>query len=205
MISPSQLTKIMPRCDTLKWTAPLLAAMEKHEINSPSRVAAFIAQVAHESGECGAIEENLRYSVPRLRAVWPGRFATDAAALPYANNPIKLANKVYANRMGNGTMESGDGWAYRGRGLIQITGRNNYARCGKALALDLINSPELLLQPDNAAMSAAWFWKDKGLNMIADKDSEVALISITKIINGGDSGLRERRQYWQRAKTALHA
>ena len=128
VISAAQLTAFLP---ALKgpdaWAGPLNAAMERFEINTPPRVAAFLAQVAHESGELARLVENLNYTAARLVAVWPTKFPTVEAAQPYERNPERLANRVYAKRLGNGDTASGDGWRFRGRGLIQLTGRNHLA------------------------------------------------------------------------------
>src|SRR5258706_10657065 len=118
-------------------------------------MAAFLAQIVHESGNLQNLEENLRYSAKRLREVWPKRFPDGATAEAYAGNAEKLANRVYAGRLGNGDEASGDGWKYRGRGLIQLTGRSNYAACKAALDLDVVRSTDLLLEPPGPARSAA--------------------------------------------------
>ena len=122
--------------------------------------------------------------------VWPSRFPDLPTAMKYAHNPEAIANKVYGGRMGNGPEETGDGWKYHGRGLIQLTGKENYDNCGKAIGVDLINQPGLLAQPDGAVMSAGWFWNKKGLNALADAgDYE----TMTKRINGGLIGLDDRK------------
>ena len=141
--------------------------------------------------------EGLTYKTAlRLTKVWPKRFPDEVSALPYLNNEEKLANLVYAKRLGNGDTASGDGYKFRGRGIIQITGRSNYAETGKGLGLDLVNQPDLLLQKPNAAMSAAWFWSSRGLNALADDrndDNDLEdFTEITKRINGGNVGLSER-------------
>jgi len=163
----------------------LNAAMARFKINSPVRMAAFIAQVGHESGQLTRMVENLNYSADRLRAVWPNRF--DAAlAAQVARKPEQIANIVYAGRMGN-TLP-GDGWKYRGRGLIQLTGANNY-RAAAALGLDLVNHPELVEQPEAAALVAGWFWQSNGLNELAESGQ---FAKITRTINGGLTGHAER-------------
>lgn len=183
-----------------KWLEPLEKTFAKYEINTPQRQAAFIGQCAHESANFTRLEEGLNYSPERLMAVWPSRFPDLATAMKYAHDPIKLANKVYANRMGNGSEESGDGSAYHGRGLIQLTGKELYDNCGKAIGVDLINKPGLLAQPDYAAMSAGWFWNKKGLNALADsKDYE----TMTKRINGGLLGLDDRKAKIAKAISVL--
>jgi putative chitinase len=204
----AQLTAFLPtlpRAD--EWMAALNAAMDRFEINTPARAAAFLAQVAHESGEMQRLVENLSYTAPRLCAVWPTRFPTVEAAQPYARNPESLANLVYAKRLGNGDTASGDGWRFRGRGLIQLTGRGNYRACGTAIALAIEAQPELLEQPDAAALAAAQFWQAHSLNQLADDENEdnddADFVTITKKINGGTAGLKARQDYWSRAKAAL--
>ena len=170
-----------------KWAEPLQAVFDKYGMNTPIRQASFIGQCQHESNNFKTLEENLHYSAAGLMRVWPSRFPSADVANQYANNPEKIANKVYAGRMGN--TEEGDGWAYHGRGLIQLTGRDNYKNCGDALGLALITNPELLSMPKGAALSAGWFWNKHGLNELADaKDFE----TMTKRINGGTLGLDDR-------------
>ena len=173
-----------------KWLKPLEDTFAKYDINTPKRQAAFIGQCAHESNNFKSLEENLNYKPESLMRVWPSRFPDLATAMKYAHDPIKIANKVYGGRMGNGPEESGDGAKYHGRGLIQLTGKESYDNCGKAIGVDLINQPGLLAQPDLAAMSAGWFWNKKGLNALADAgDYE----TMTKRINGGLLGLDDRK------------
>jgi putative chitinase len=170
-----------------KWADPLQAVFDKYGINTPIRQASFIGQCQHESNNFRVLEENLHYSADGLMRVWPSRFPDRSVAEQYANNPEKIANKVYAGRLGN--TEEGDGWAYHGRGLIQLTGRDNYRNCGDALGLALITNPELLAMPKGAALSAGWFWNKHGLNDLADnRDFE----TMTKRINGGTLGLDDR-------------
>lgn len=201
------LLAAMPRVDAHRWAGPLNEAMARFEIGTRERAAAFLAQVAHESDECKRLVENLRYSASRLCAVWPKRFPTIASAVPYANNPEKLANHVYANRLGNGNEASGDGWRYRGRGLMQTTGRSNYRATGAALGLPLDAVPELLEQPRPAALAAGQFWASRGCNALADSvpgdDDDTDFVRITILINGGKTGLASRRVYWKRAQEAL--
>lgn len=208
IITETQLKQIMPMStQTDVWTPALNDAMDKCDINTPHRAAAFLAQIAHESGELRRLVENLNYSAERLMQVWPKRFPTLQKAQQYAHNPSKLANLVYANRLGNGDEARGDGWNFRGRGLIQLTGRGNYQTVGQALHLSLASQPELLEQPTAAALSAAHFWKARGLNELADDRNEdnddADFEQITRIINGGLNGLNERKRYWQTAKRVL--
>jgi len=170
-----------------KWEEPLQQTFNKYSLNTALRQAAFIGQCQHESNNFRTLEENLHYSAAGLMRTWSSRFPSTDVAEQFANNPEKIANKVYAGRMGN--TEEGDGWAYHGRGLIQLTGRDNYRNCGDALGLALITNPELLAMPRGAALSAGWFWGKKGLNALADiKDFE----TMTKRINGGLLGLEDR-------------
>lgn len=184
-----------------KFVDPLSKAMEKFEINTPIRQAAFLAQIAHESSSLSRVEENLNYSVTGLITTFPRYFRTAVEAEPYARKPEKIANRVYANRMGNGNEASGDGWKYRGKGPIQITGKDNHKAVGDALDYDFVSRPEDIMLPGAGAMSAAWFWKINGLNELADQGN---FEKITKRINGGLNGLEDRRQHWERIKKILN-
>ncbi len=207
-ITAQQLKAIMPKCNTDQWLNSLNQAMGKFEINTPARIAAFLAQIAHESAETAILSENLNYSALRLTQVWPQRFPTIVLAQAYAKNPEKLANFVYAGRGGNGNTASGDGWRYRGRGLFQLTTKDNYRLAGQALALPLVEKPDLLLSPDVAALTAAHFWQRLGLNVLADHqvgdNDEKDFEKISIKINGGKVGLAERKRYWQLAKKTLN-
>jgi len=207
-LSEAQLRRFLPTAPTAgAWTAALNLAMNRFAIDSPQRAAAFLAQVAHESLELQRLVENLSYTAPRLLAVWPKRFPTPASAEPYARQPERLANYVYADRLGNGGSATGDGWRFRGRGLLQITGRGNYRACGLALQLPLEAHPELLETPEVAALAAAQFWQAHGLNELADDrnsdDDDADFVTISVRINGGRVGLAARRAYWVKAKAAL--
>lgn len=207
-ITAQQLKKIMPKCNTDQWLNSLNQAMTQFEINTSSRIAAFLAQVAHESAETTILSENLNYSALRLTQVWPHRFPTITVAQSYAKNPEKLANFVYAGRGGNGNKASGDGWRYRGRGLFQLTTKDNYRLAGQALALPLVDKPDLLLSPEVAALTAAQFWQRLGLNVLADHqigdNDEKDFEKISIKINGGKVGLVERKKYWQLAIKTLN-
>jgi putative chitinase len=170
-----------------KWEIPLNQVFVKYDINTPKRQAAFIGQCAVESANFTRLQENLNYSAQRLTQVWPSRFPNINMAEAYAHSPEKLADFVYAGRMGN--LQDGDGWKFHGRGLIQLTGRENYANCGSGVGVDLIDNPDLLLTPKYAALSAGWFWNKKGLNTLADTQEYGAM---TRRINGGLTGLDER-------------
>src|SRR6266568_5044242 len=208
-LAEDQLKAIVQGIDSDKWLVPLNDAMDKWAISSPQRMAAFLAQVAHESAGFTRLEEALRYTAKRLCQVWPKRFPNLKAAAPYANNPEKLANRVYAGRLGNGGEASGDGSRYRGRGLIQLTGRSNYASCSAATGIDLLQSPDQLLEPGAACMSAGWFWNSRGLNELADhhpgdsEEKDFARITVT--INGAKTGFEQRVALWRKALTTLGA
>lgn len=174
-----------------QWLSPISFACGRLAFNTPQRIAAYLAQTGVESSSLTALTENLNYSASRLAVVWPTRFAVDVTckikqpnslALSIAGNPEKIANQVYANRLGNGGPESGDGWRYRGRGLIQLTGKDLYILCGKGLGLDLINDPDLLLIPTNAAMSAAWYMYNRGGLWAAIDSGNID--AVTKLVNG---------------------
>lgn len=181
---------------------PLRRVFERFEIDKPVRIAAFLAQAAHESTNFTRLEENLHYSRPeRIMSVFSSTVHSIASAVPLINNPQALANKVYANRLGNGDEPSGDGWRYRGRGLFQITGRANYMAAGAALNVDLKTHPELVAEPEGAAMAAGWFWSAAGCNGLADSSS---IDAITRKINGRAMlGAVERLNRFDHAMRAL--
>lgn len=168
--------------------------------DNPKRMAAFLAQVAHESGSFNFTKEGLNYSAQALRNTWPKRFPTLAVAQQYARNPEKIANKVYANRMGNGPESSGDGFRYRGRGLIQLTGKDNYSRFAKSIGKSLGDTVKYLETAEGAVASAAWYWDTNKLNVYADKGDFVGL---TRRINGGTIGLQDRLHHYKIALSAL--
>jgi len=203
MITISQLNRIAPKSDENLWVPLLNETFDKFDINTPHRVAAFLAQAAFESYEFTRLVENMRYSAERMIAVWPTRFKTLSLAMPYENNPQKLANCVYANRMGNGDESSNDGWRFRGRGIFHLTGRDNYRSAGCVLGLELSMEPSLVETPEVAAFTAGWFWESKGLNELADYNDDMHFIKITKIINGGINGLSEREKYLRQAQKVL--
>jgi putative chitinase len=181
-----------------KWFASLEEAFAKYDIDTPKRQAAFIGQCAHESANFKTLQENLNYSAEGLMKTWPSRFTTREIADQYARQPAKIAGKVYNGRLGNTSEE--EAAKYLGRGLIQLTGRENYANCGTAIGVDLIGNPNLLIEPKHAAMSAAWFWNKKGLNALADAgDYE----TMTKRINGGLIGLDDRKAKIAKAEQVL--
>jgi putative chitinase len=169
----------------------------KFGINTPLRLAHFLAQCGHESGGFRVTSENLNYSAKGLNGIFKKYFPTEAAAAAYARNPQKIANKVYANRMDNGSEASGDGYKFRGRGYIQLTGRANYTLFGKAIGEDIANNPDLV-SGKYALLSAAWFWSKNGLNKLADGGAGDAVVtSITKRVNGGTIGLADRIKHFK--------
>lgn len=209
LITLDGLSRAVPsarRDDLMKYVEPLDEALARYTVNTSGRIAAFIAQVAHESGDFRSTEENLNYSWQSMRRIWPTRFLTDQIAQGYHRQPEKIANHAYASRNGNGDEASGDGWRFRGRGLIQITGRANYLAYSEAIAEPSVMSrPEQLALPLHAALSACWFWHAHGLNALADIGDEVAFNEITRRINGGWNGKEDRLQHWAEAKSVLLA
>jgi putative chitinase len=189
-----------------KWLEAVRITCREFEINTPQRVAGFLSQTSHESGGYTMLTENLNYKAATLAACWPNRFAVlgadkkpikengknvpTAVANSIAGKPELIANLVYSSRMGNGPAESGEGWLYRGRGLKQLTGKDNYTRCGAALGIDLVGNPDLLLEPMTAARSAGWFWKANNLSAFADVGD---IKGMTKKINGGLIGYEQRQ------------
>jgi putative chitinase len=169
----------------------------KFGINTPLRVAHFLAQCGHESGGFRVTQENLNYSAKGLNGIFRKYFPTEASAAAYARQPQKIANKVYANRMANGSEASGDGYKFRGRGYIQLTGRDNYTQFGKAIGVDIPSNPDLV-SSKYALASAAWFWSKNGLNKLADNGaSDTAVTAITKRVNGGTIGLADRIKHFK--------
>lgn len=177
-----------------EWLDPLNETFEKYDISTPKRQAAFIGQCMHESGGFKQLTENLNYSAKGLVATWPSRFPNEEYAAEYARKPERIASKVYVGRMGNETPE--DAAKYIGRGLIQLTGKENYANCGLGIGVDLLGHPDWLATPKYAALSAGWFWNKKGLNALADADD---ISTMTKRINGGLIGLDDRKAKINRA------
>ncbi len=170
-----------------KWLEPLRETFDKYQINTPKRQACFIGQCMHESGGFRLLRENLNYSARALVATWPSRFPDADVAEQYARQPEKIANKVYGGRMGN--TEDGDGAKYIGRGLIQLTGKDNYKAFGEAIGEDLVANPQLVEEPRYAALSAGWYWNKRGLNALADA---MDIDTLTKRINGGNIGIQDR-------------
>jgi putative chitinase len=182
------------------WEVPLNATFDRFDISNPLRQAAFIAQCGHECGNFKTLEENLQYRAETLMRLWPKRFPTLEFAKQYEKNPKKIANMVYANRMGNRDEASGDGYRFRGRGCIQLTGHANYFHAGKALGEDFVMQPELVATPMYAALSAGFFWNTHKLNVLADsKDIRM----MTKKINGAFIGLADREKHYNHALAVL--
>jgi putative chitinase len=184
------------------WTEALNKILPDYGIDTPQRVAAFIAQAAHESGNFTALHENLNYRAVTLRKVFPKYFPTDEMAAQYAQQPEKIANRVYANRMGNGDEASGDGFRYCGRGLIQLTGKQNYTRFAESLDIPVEEASEFLSTFEGAVQSACWFWESNNLNQWADTGD---ILTLTKRINGGTIGLEDRKKHYEHALHVLGA
>lgn len=206
-ITEQQLLQILPNAGPRAgvFVGALNHGMTRFGITSPVRAAAFLAQVGHESAQLTHLVENLNYSARGLAATWPSRYRgadgnPNALALNLARHPQAIANNTYVSRNDNGDEASGDGWRYRGRGLLQITGRANYRAAAGELDQPLEVEPELLEQPEFAVLSAAWWWTTHGLNELADQGEFAA---ITRRINGGLNGQAERLVLWERAKRVL--
>jgi len=197
------------------WVEPLNNVMDIYHISdSTDSIAMFLSQIAHESAGFSSLVENLNYSAGGLANTWPARYAvrtavvTPPAGMRAPNSraqllhrkPIEIANDAYASRMGNGEASSGDGWKYRGRGLLCITGKAMYRSCGDGIGLDLVKNPDLLLEPDAAARSAGWFWYTKGIASLVPDIGKV-----TKAINGGLNGLADRRARYVHALSIIEA
>ena len=185
-----------------QWVDALNETFVRFDIMNPLRQAAFIAQCGHECGNFKTLEENLFYKAETLMKLWPKRFPTLEFANQYAKNPKKIANMVYANRMGNRDEASGDGYRFRGRGCIQLTGHANYYHAGKALGEDFVMQPDLVATPRYAALSAGFFWNTQKLNNLADNQD---IKMMTKKINGGFIGLADREKHYNHALSVLTA
>ena len=193
--TPEKLAKCLSRN---KNTADLFHAfsevLPRYEITTVERVAAFLAQCGHESADFTTLKENLNYSAEGLSKVFPKRFPTVAAAQPYNRNPEKIANKIYADRMGNGPEASGEGYKFRGRGAIQLTGKENYSKFAASLGMDLTAAVAYCETLEGAIESACWFWNTNKLNALADASD---IVGLTKRINGGTLGLDERKHHFE--------
>lgn len=174
------------------------------EITTPSRVAGFVAQCQHESLDFTILQENLNYGAKGLMNIFKKYYPDEALAKAHERKPELIANRVYSNRMGNGPEASGDGWKFRGRGILQITGRSNYTQCSRDLFQDncLVENPDLLRQPAYATLTACWFWRKNGLNAICDQGD---IVLLSKRINGGTIGLEDRIHHWNIALDLFEA
>lgn len=203
-LTKEQLKQLLPKNPYIdNWYQALSQLLPDYGINTPQRIAAFIAQCAHESGNFMVLKENLNYKPATLRKIFPKYFPNDQIAIDYCSRPNKqeaIANKVYANRMGNGDEASGDGWRYAGKGLIQLTGKDNYTWFAASLQIPVEEASEYLLTFEGAAQSACWFWETNNLNQWADKGD---ILTLTKRINGGTIGLDDRIKHYEHALHVL--
>lgn len=205
-LTKNHLKGILPKNPYIDyWYDALSKLFPDYDINSPARMSAFMAQCAHESNNFTALEENLNYKPATLRKLFGKYFPTDELAVEYCSKPNKqeaIANRIYANRMGNGPEESGDGFRYKGRGLIQLTGKDNYTFFAGSLSISVEEAAEYMHTFEGAAQSACWFWETNNLNQWADAGD---ILTLTKKINGGTIGLEERTQHYQHALTIFGA
>ena len=198
-----QLKQLLPKNPYVDhWHHALSQLLPDYDINTPQRIAAFVAQCSHESGGFVALKENLNYRAVTLRKIFPKYFPTDDLANAFAGKPEMIANRVYASRMGNGDEASGDGFRYCGRGLIQLTGKSNYQSFADSLEMNVEDVPDYLSTFEGAAQSACWFWESNNLNQWADKGD---ILTLTKRINGGTIGLEDRIKHYDHAMHILQA
>ena len=206
MLTLSQLKQLLPKNPYVEhWHHALSQLLPDYDINTPNRIAAFVAQCAHESGGFMVLKENLNYKAATLRKIFPKYFPNDQIAQEYASKPNKqvaIASKVYANRMGNGDEASLEGYKFCGRGLIQLTGRSNYQAFADSLEMNINDVPEYLATFEGAAQSACWFWETNKLNQWADAGD---ILTLTKRINGGTIGLEDRKKHYDHALHVLGA
>lgn len=204
MLTLQQLNEALPDSaeeNVEKYYEAFIRVFDEYEINTPLRQAAFLAQVAHESGQLTAVKENLNYSADGLMRTFR-KYFNASTARAYARQPEKIANRVYANRMGNRSEESGDGWKHRGRGLIQLTGKDNYTAFADDMGMSIDEAIEYLETPDGAVESAAWFWDQRNLNKYADSGD---IVTVSKRVNGGTNGLQDRIDLYNHALSILDA
>lgn len=203
-LTKEQLKQLLPKNPYIDhWYSALAQLLPDYEINTAQRIAAFIAQCSHESGGFTALQENLNYKPATLRKLFGKYFPTDALAEEYCAKPNKqeaIASRIYANRMGNGDEASGDGYKYRGRGLIQLTGKSNYIAFADSLEITPEEASDYLVTFEGAAQSACWFWEANNLNQWADKGD---IVTLTKRINGGTIGLEDRIKHYEHALHVL--
>ena len=197
MLNAEKLAKLHISAD---WVDPLNETFERFGIVTHNQQAMFIGQCSHECGNFRLLEENLNYKAATLMKLWPKRFPTLEKANEYSGNSKKIANSVYSSRMGNRDENSGDGFRFRGRGIIQLTGHSSYFHCGKTLGVDFVANPDLVSSPKYAALSGGWFWSTHNLNSPADA---LDYVKVTKIINGGQIGLDDRIKHVQQALAVL--
>jgi len=202
-LTKEQLKQLLPKNPYIdQWHHALSQLLPDYEINTPQRIAAFIAQCAHESGNFVFLSENLNYKAESLVKIFGKYFKDIETAKQYEKQPAKIANKIYADRMGNGNEASGDGFKYRGRGLIQLTGKTNYTWFAASLEITPEEAAEYTQTFEGAAQSACWFWETNKLNQWADKGD---IEKMTKIINGGTIGLEDRKKHYAHALHVLGA
>ncbi|MDB2315676.1 glycoside hydrolase family 19 protein [bacterium] len=195
-IDLATLKKCLPKAkeaNLAKFIEGINETFDTFDMTNPQRQAMFLAQTAHESGNFKFTEENLNYSGSALMRVWPRHYPTKEIAAVYNRNKEMIGNRSYGGRMGNGDEASGEGWKYRGRGIIQLTGKNNYRACSEALGIDLIENPEIAKDNPVAVLSAGWFWETRRLNRWCDKGD---VKKVTRLINGGTNGLKDREQHY---------
>ena len=197
MVNAEQLAKLHIGAD---WVDALNETFSRFNINTKNQQAMFIGQCSHECGNFRLLEENLNYRAETLMKLWPKRFPSLEFAKQYEKNPRKIANSVYANRMGNRDEASGDGYRFRGRGALQCTGHSTYFHAGKALGVDFVMQPDFIATPKYAALTAGWFWDTHNCNAPADA---LDYTKVTKIINGGTIGLDDRIKHVQHALAVL--
>jgi putative chitinase len=203
ILTNEQLKDLLPTNRNVDdWYQSMDKFLFVYEMNTPRRIASFIAQCGHESASFTILRENLNYRWESLRKVWPRHFTTDEIAKQYERQPQKIANRAYANRMGNGPESSGDGWKYAGKGLIQLTGKNNYQSFALSINMELDDVPDYLVSFDGAVESACWYWKRNNLNRFADNLDN---LSLTRAINGGTHGLDDRQRRLTNALRVLKA
>jgi putative chitinase len=202
-LKKEQLRQLLPKNPYIdQWHKALSQLLPDYEINTPQRIAAFVAQCAHESGGFVFLTENLNYKAESLMKLFSKYFKDMPTAKAYERNPQKIANRIYADRMGNGNEASGDGWKYRGRGLIQLTGKTNYTWFAASLEISPEEAAEYTQTFEGAAQSACWFWETNKINTFADKND---IVGMTKRINGGTIGLDDRIKHYEHALHVLGA
>jgi putative chitinase len=199
VMTTEKLKACLPACQPDKWVDPINQVIAKYDINTPLRLACFLSQTGYESNSYNVLTEDLNYNADQLVKYWPNLF-TGKTAQAYAHQPERIANRIYGNRLGNGNESTYDGWNYRGRGIIQTTGKINYEKVSIGLNIRAVEQPDLLLTPLYAALSAGLYWATNGLNAYADKSD---IITLTKLINGGVNGLSDRVKLFNHIITIL--